>query len=131
MTVAAERAAASHSTSARELDARASAADTSLLDLRVQYEQLQLQLAEMTTTATTISTKEDATASMQPEPFDREKEMDSLEQPWCIGMNSLDPRTSAMSDTKNGEMERVAKVTPEAIPNRQKHATKRTARCQR
>ena len=67
---------------------------------------------------------------MQREPFDREKEMESLEQPRCIDMMSLDPRKSDISD-KDGEADRAAKVTPEAIPNRQKHATKRIAHCQR
>jgi elongation factor 3 len=43
------------------------------------------------------------------------------EQPWCIDQKSLDVRKCDMTDTPEGKKERAAKVTPEAILNRQKH----------
>merc|ERR1712226_1028878 len=43
------------------------------------------------------------------------------EVPWFICPKSLEVKKCDMSDTKEGKAERAAKVTPEAILNRQKH----------
>merc|ERR1712050_671423 len=41
--------------------------------------------------------------------------------PWFICPKTLDVKKCDMSDTAEGKKERAAKVTPEAILNRQKH----------
>merc|ERR1719396_258026 len=58
---------------------------------------------------------------MNPNQETNEDDEEKRETPWFICPKSLDVRKCDMTDTPEGKKERAAKVTPEAILNRQKH----------